>query len=95
MITFNELLERTKTEKIVVHTPMEEQAITLLETLDKKGYKWNSGHKLTTDTLYETYKENTGYTFEPRHRIAYCSLVWYQAYDYAIIEFSDIDFQEE
>ena len=95
MITFSELLERAKSERVVVHTAAEDQATALLETLDKKGYKWNSGHKLTIDTLYETYKENTGYTFEPRHKIAYCSLIWYQEYDYVIIEFSDIDFKEE
>ena len=95
MIKFNELLERAKSEKIVIHTTTETQATTLLEALDKKGYKWNSGHSLTIDTLYETYKENTAYTFERRHRIAYCSLIWYQEYDYVIIEFSDIDFQEE
>lgn len=95
MITFNELLERAKVEKIVVYTPTEKQATILLKALDKKGYEWFSGDRLTIDTLYETYKENTGYTFEPRHKISYCSLVWYQVYGYVIIEFSNIDFQEE
>ena len=95
MIKFNELLERAKSQNIAIHTTTETQATTLLEALDKKGYKWNSGHKLTIDTLYETYKENTAYTFEPRHKIAYCSLIWYQEYDYTIIEFSEIDFKEE
>ena len=36
MITFTELLERTKTEKIAVHTATKAQAITLLKEFDKK-----------------------------------------------------------
>ncbi len=39
----------------------EEKAKQLLEYLDKQGYKWASGGKLTGDTLWDTYKENTCY----------------------------------
>jgi hypothetical protein len=38
MITFTDLLERAKTEPIAIHTPTEEQDITLLTELDKRGY---------------------------------------------------------
>ena len=94
MITFNELLERAKTEKIVVHTPTEKQAKVLLKALDKKRYKWNTGTKLTTETWYKCYKEDTCYTLEPNNKICYGSFTWYQGEGYTIIEFTDIDFEE-
>ena len=95
MITFNELLERTKTKNIAVHTPTEDEAKALLAKLHKRSYAWNSGTKLTIETFYKNYEEKTAYAFERRHKIAYCSLDWYQENDYTIVEFSDIDFQEE
>jgi len=94
MITFNELLEKAKSEKIAVHTPTEKQAITLLSELDKKGYTWY-GREEIIKTLYENEKENTCYNFEPNNKIGYGSLDWYQEYDYTIIEFSDIIFTEK
>ena len=96
-LSFSELLERVKTEKIVVHTPTETQAITLLKELDKRGYKWNSGNKLTATTHYEVYKENTCYDFgldELDKKVWYDSCSYCQEHDYAIIEFADIDFKE-
>ena len=57
MITFTELLERAKTEKNCIHTPTEDQAVTLLKELDEKGYEWLGGEKLTTTTNYKTFKE--------------------------------------
>jgi len=95
MITFTELLERAKSEKIVVHTLTEEQAITLLSELDKKRYKWFGGEKLTTKTFYENYEEKTCYSFYSRHNIAYGLLDWCQENDYTIVEFQDINFKEE
>ena len=95
MITFTELLERTKSEKIVVHTPTEEQAKALLTELDKKGYKWINGVKLTTRTCYEVYKEDTCYSLELGNTIYYSSFTWYQSESYTIIEFKDIDFAEK
>jgi len=95
MITLNELLKLAETKKVAIHTTTETQATTLLEALDKKGYKWNSGTKLTIETFYKNYEEKTAYTFERRHKIAYCSLDWYQNEGYTIIEFSEIDFKEE
>jgi hypothetical protein len=100
MITFTELLERTKTEKIVVHTPTEKQAVTLFKALDEKGYTWNSGTKLTT-THYENHKENTCYSFYNSYgklldnKIMYSPLGFYQEEGYTIIEFKDIDFAEK
>ncbi len=93
-LSFSELLERAKTEGLVVHTPTEKQAITLLKALDKRGYEWLGGDKLTTETHYENEKENTCYAFEPNNQICYSPLSFYQEYDYTIIEFIDIDFKE-
>ena len=95
VVTFAELLERIKTEKVAIHTPTEEQAKTLLTELDKNGYTWCGGDKLTTETHYEDENESTCYNFEPNNKISYCSLVWYQENDYTIIEFADIDFKEK
>ena len=102
MITFNELLERAKSEKIVVHTPMKAQAITLLKALDEKGYEWLDEKKLTTVTHYEDEKENTCYDFSIDtdgilldKKVMYTPLDWYQSEGYTIIEFKDIDFSEK
>jgi len=94
MITFTELLERAKSENIAVHTPTEEQAITLLKALDKRGYEWCRGYKLTEETHYEVYKEDTCYALEPNNTIYYSLFTWYQRHDYTIIEFGEIDFKE-
>ena len=37
MITFTDLLEKAKTNKIAIHTTTEEQAKVLLSELDKRG----------------------------------------------------------
>ena len=95
MITFKDLLERAKSEIIVVHTPTEEQAKALLTELDKKGYKWISGDKLITRTNYEVYKEDTCYNLELDNTIYYSSFTWYQKCGYTIIEFTNIDFAEK
>ena len=95
MITFNELLERAKSEKIAVHTANEEQAKTLLKMLDEKGYEWSSGKKLTTKTLYEIYDKDICYNLGSDNEITYGPLEFYQEHDYTIIEFSDIDFSEK
>ena len=97
-ISFSELLERSKSEIIAVHTPTEEQAIALLEALDKRGYKWFSGDKLTEVTYYEY--ENTCYNFGTSNypcmdKVTYSLLYWYQSDGYTIIEFKDIDFEEK
>ena len=93
-LSFSELLKRAKTEKIAIHTPTEEQAKALLKALVKKGYKWISGYKLTSETCYEDYKENTCYDFELNNKICYCRLNFYQQCGYTIIEFKAIDFKE-
>ena len=101
MITFTELLERSKREKIVVHTPMKAQAITLLKALDAAGYEWCDGEKLTAQTNYDDYKENTCYDFSPDYYgdihkgVFYNSLEFQQEMGYTIVEFQDINFKEE
>ena len=96
MITFKKLLEKAKSEKIAVHTHTKEQVKILLEALDKKGYEWASGNKLTATTYYEVYKENTCYDFgldELDKKVWYGSCSYCQEHDYAIVEFTDIDFK--
>ncbi len=93
-LSFSELLERAKSEKIAVHTPTEDQAITLFIALDEKGYTWNSGKKLTTMTFYEDFREFTCYNFQLNNKIMYGSLKFHQEHDYTIIKFKDIDFKE-
>ena len=98
-LSFSELLERSKSESIAVHTPTEEQAIALLNELDKKGYRWASGRNLTDNTRYENYKENTCYIFgissHSSEVVMYGLLNWYQYDGYTIIDFSEIDFEEK
>ena len=95
MITFTKLLEKAKTKEIVIHTPTENQAKALLKALDKRGYTWLSGMKLTDITRYESYEENTCYEFNLYKKVLYCSLKYYQNYSYTTIEFTDIDFEEK
>ena len=97
MITFAELLKRAKSERIAVHTPTEEQAKALLTELDKKGYIWSGGDKLTTITDYEVYKEDTCYAFGNdkfllNKRVVFSSLKFHQECGYTVIEFKDINF---
>ena len=101
MITFNELLERAKNEKIVVHTPTEKQATILLKALDKKGYEWFSGEKIKVDTKHGFFEATTCYNFSIdinrellNKKLMYDPLSYYQERDCVIIEFTDIDFQE-
>ena len=90
MITFTELLEKAKIEKIAVHTANEKQAKTLLKMLDEKGYKWLGESKLTTETLYEFNKESTCYDFNFHKKVCVSPFGWYKREHYTIIEFSDI-----
>jgi len=90
MITFTELLERAKTEEIAIHTPTEEQAVTLLKALDKKGYEWTN-----STTRHGVWLEDTCYDFDLNKQVCYCSLKFYQNEGYTVIEFADIDFKEK
>ncbi len=101
-LSFSELLERSKSEKIAVHTPTEEQAKSLLKALYKREYECISGNKLTTMTRYEVFKEKTCYAFGRDYlgekldkRVVCGSLKFHQVMGYKIIEFSDIDFKEK
>lgn len=101
MIKFNELLEKAKSEKIAIHTPMAEQAKELLKALDEKGYKWASEDKLTFETYYKDEKENTCYSFYDYcgklldKKITYSPLDYYQEVNFTIIEFNEIDFAKK
>ena len=101
MITFTELLEKAKSEKIAVHTSNKEQAKKLLSELNKRGYEWLSGDKLTDVAYYEDFRENTCYVFSRDwdenvldKQVKYGSLAFHQKHGYTIIEFSEIDFKE-
>ena len=102
MITFNELLERAGIEEIAVRTVNEEQAKALLKALDKRGYEWINGVKLTTETGYEDFRETTCYVFSRDccgskldKKVMHVSLKIHQRCVYTIIEFKDIDFSEK
>ena len=94
MITFTELLKRAKKEQIAIHTANEEQAKTLLKALDKKGYEWAKGVKLTSVSCYEVFREDTCYNFGLDKQVWYDSFRFCQEEKYTIIEFKDIDFKE-
>ena len=100
-LSFSELLERAKTEKIAIHTTTEAQSKKLLKALYKREYEWTSGKKLTDITYYEYYREKTCYCFGIEadgnllnKRVLYGSLKFHQEHDYTIIKFKDIDFKE-
>lgn len=100
MITLNELLKLAETKKVAIHATTEDQAKVLLRELDKSGYEWASRDKLTTETYYGDYKQNTCYTFGKSgwdwdNEVTYRSLDFYQKEGYTIIECGDIDFEEE
>ena len=99
MIKFTELLERAETEKIAIHTPTEKQAKALLKALDKRGYEWNSGDKLTK-IKYELFEVTTCYNFSLdsdgsllNKKVICGPLFWYRKDDYTIVEFKDIDWK--
>jgi hypothetical protein len=94
-LSLSELLERAKSEKIAVHTSTEGQAEALLKALDRNGYTWIKGEKLTDVTRYEDYGRNTCYNFEPNKKIMYDLFCFYQYEGYVIIECGDINFEEE
>lgn len=96
-LSFSELLERSKSERIAIHTATEDQAVTLLKALDKRGYKWSGGDKLTAITRYKRYKEDTCYNFSVDNdgillnkKVMYSPLDYYQDEGYTIIEFENI-----
>lgn len=94
-LSFDELLERAKSEKLAIHTATEAQAIALLSELDKRGYTWHTGTKLTTRLSYWLYKENTCYDFDLNKEVWYGQLSFYQELGFTNIEFSEIDFKKK
>ena len=102
MIKLSEIIARVKNEEIAIHTATEEQAITLLKTLDKRGFTWLGGEKLTNMARYEGFREKTCYVFSRDccgsklyKEIRYGSLKVHQECGYTIVEFQDINFKEE
>ena len=43
----------------IYHTATQEDYNSLMVELEEKGYKWRSGHKLTSKNYWEQEKENT------------------------------------
>ena len=95
MITFEKLLKRAESEQIAIHTPTEKQAKTLLKALDKRGYKWRSGTKLTSASCYDVFKENTCYNFSLDKQVWYDLFRFCQKEKYTIIEFDNISLKEK
>ena len=91
------LSELIKQDKIAIHTPTKENANALLNALDKRGYIWGFGQKLTAITFYDSYKENTCYAtsiwLNGKTYIEYEDLSFYEKEGREIVEFDDIDLE--
>ena len=92
------LSELIKQDKIAIHTPTEENANALLNTLDRLGHTWCNFEKLTSsNNEYQRYGKNTCYATSIRHNgktyIEYCSLSFYRKIGREIVEFADIDLE--
>ena len=91
------LSELIQQDKIAIHTPTEENANTLLNALDRLGYKWWSLEKLTSCNEYQRYGQNTCYAtsiwLNGRTYIEYCCLSFCKNNRYTTVEFDDIDLE--
>lgn len=101
MITFNELLQRAKSQNIAVHTSTKEQAKKFVNEISKKVYKQGDCAKTTMESHYDIFGADTCYLFGTTcvSTVNYpCFMVasqWDASYEgYAIVEFTDIDFEE-
>ena len=102
MITFNELLQRAKSQNIAVHTSTKEQAKKFVNEISKKVYRRSDCVKTTMESHYDIFGADTCYLFGTTcvSTVNYpCFMVasqWDARYEgYAIVEFTNIDFKEE
>ena len=76
----------------VINTKTQKEYSKLMEILEKKGYKWLSGDKLTEFNYWSVYKEDTCIYIE-KTRISYSYKGWFRS-DYKIISFQKYMNQE-
>lgn len=74
-------------EKLAIHCDTKEQADRLLEEFDKLGYKWKSGFRYIYFEQWDTYNKRT--CFDNKNH--YGPIDFYEANNYTILEFKDID----
>ena len=73
--------------KAVIHTPTESSYNSLMEYLDSKEYRWNSGGTPSSRPKnYDTYKDCTCICLNESPYLMYCYLSYYKDRDYEIIE---------
>ena len=86
------LSEIIKNDKMVIHTPLEEQANTLLKEFDRRGLTWLSVNSYLSYTKWEEYKKDTCYRPSKGMFGLYDDLA---DNGFQIIEFDDVDFERE
>lgn len=78
-------------EKLVIRCNAEEKATALLRAFNKAGYRWADGTAYSIyNTCWKHFKEETCYSNDRQ----YANRKFYQAMDYKILEFEDIDTKE-
>lgn len=84
-MTLQEFWESKK--KLVIHCETEEQAKKFCEESNKLGKAWcNHYNFLTSDNMWNDYKESTCYT----NKGEYCYKGWFEKHKYRILEFEEI-----
>ncbi|SNS23624.1 hypothetical protein SAMN05446037_1006153 [Anaerovirgula multivorans] len=74
---------------MIIHCETEQQAIRLLEDLDRRGYKWLSGSSLTLHASWGIHKEETCYSIGSG-MVQYASLGFYKRSGSEVTKFSDL-----
>jgi len=87
------LSEIINNPKMVIHCPKQKQAEILLKELDRRGLKWVGGDSsYLSRNEWKYYEERICYYPFGRSQ---CDLEHFNADDFTIIEFDDVDFEEE
>lgn len=87
------LSELIKQKDIAIHTPIRKQALELLKVLDKKGYDWVAGQRLTKINYWDEDKEETCYYIRKCDTISRSSVGFYKSNSCQVVEFTDIDLE--
>jgi hypothetical protein len=77
------------TDKIAVNCKTKKQAKKFLKKLDKMGYRWTDGTRLTDLNLWNTYKEKTIFDYSEKYGgIMYGSVDYNE--NYKIVSYKNI-----
>ena len=85
------LSEVIQNKKMVIHTPLEDQAKALCKRLDELGLKWIDGESYLKITSFKTYNNKTCYS--PREG-QFGTTDFHLEHHYQVIEFADIDLEK-